>query len=1250
MRQISSGPDGIAYAGIDDSDQSEVLVARVFLARRDPERWRQVCQRIALSTHVKHASVLRARAWQPAGRDPYLVTTLRRRTLTTLVGTTDRAQSVEIAIRLAVALSEVHQLGFAHGRLCPSRIGVDEMGNPELDIFGLRLGDPALSEHDVACLEGNDDRTHPQVADVFGLGMLCVRLLTSREIESPIGHGATHNAVTQVADAGSRLSLLLHEMVSPVAGERPSMHEVVARLQRTDVSQLFTTVSGGLGDGSDHTGKDAASQAPNAGSTSPGGTTQDLQSGTRIGRYDLGRLLGEGGMGKVFQATDIATGRVVALKVLHAHWSRDEEALARFYREARLLSRLSSNPNIANFIDANEVDGIHYLAMDFVAGNSLHEVLKEETRLDADLALSLTRDVALALADVHDLGIIHRDIKPANILLIGTGDARRATLCDFGIAREVATDQELTRAGLTVGTPHYMAPEQCVGGDVTPASDIYALGITLFKMLAGYVPFNAKDAQAIVFKHLAEPVPEIRSIAPDVTESAARVLRRMLEKVPDVRIADARLLLEELEPARTGNKTTMASHPKIPGGSQDVITYDFEWPLRAAPSALWPHVSHTERLNRAIGLGAVEFTRELDAHGNVRTFGKLKMSGLTLDWREHAYEWVAPSRMGVLREFSAGPFIWLRSAVELVARGGGTLLRHQIQVQPRGMLGKAAAAVEVGFKARRNLERVYRRIDERVAKEGTASSDPGRSTHTEPPGADAFEDATRLGRPVEHRIATIESELSDIVSPAVAQQLCHFVRNAPAQDVARIRPRAFARRHQLDDCAVLRACMHGARLGLLVMLWDIICPSCRIPSNIVESLKALREHDHCEACNLDFKLDFGRSVEIIFRADPALRESELGTFCIGGPGHTPHVLMQIRIQPGERFEVDLMLEEGDYTIAGRHLPTTWPFTVRRGEALHRWEIALGGPSQESPPRESRHDHARPHAPQSHTPQNHPAQSHTPQNHPAQPNSTPGPITPFDERLAAIQRRVLDAGHQRIVLHNESSGEVVARIERDDVRADAVTAAEVAATAAFRELFPSEVLSPGHLISIGRVTLLVAQADVWREDDDANAFAQLTQLTRVVTQSVEKAGGAIVKIHGNGIMAAFPSPKEALRAAFALIDDRMKDLRVAVHTGPAMATSINDRLDYFGRIVQELEKLLETSAKGTATISEATYADPDVAQLLEQLPPPVHLVTVHEMVGQVFDPTHVASQGSPPQTNARSHDNPPQQPELATGPS
>ncbi len=1185
VRQLSYGPDGVRYLGIDHRDGADICIWRLILARDDPSRWFGICHRMGAVVGLAHRGIAPVRVWQPDGPEPYLVTDFVPDTLETRLGEFDRDRAVVFLLELGEALAEAHRLGLGHGSLCPSTVHLDGAGQPRLELFGLHTGAPPLTERDLSCLGPDGPIADPRPRDVYGLAMLGLLLLNGRAPQSCGATATTDEAVTQLADAGPPLSALFREMLAPEPEARPSMPEVLERLRRPDVSQLFTVLSPGV--------QTAAAETSD---------TATLGPGQRVGRFQLKAQLGEGGMGKVFHATDAADGREVALKVLHAHWSRDDEALRRFYREARLLSQLH-NPHIAQFIDANEADGVHYLAMEFVRGRSLHEVVEERTRLPPDLALTVTRDVALALADVHDLGIIHRDIKPANILLVEDDASPRAKLCDFGIAREVASDQELTRAGLTVGTPHYMSPEQCVGGEVTAASDIYALGITLFKMLAGHVPFNAREAQAIVYKHLAEAVPDIQAICPEVDDGAARVLRRMLEKLPEARIQNARALLEELEGLRGANKTSIAAHPRLPVDAHDVITYDFEWPLESSPPELWPHVSHTERLNRAIGLGSVDFARSVDSRGQVNTHGRTKQAGMTLEWQEHPYEWVAPTRMGVLREYSAGPLAWLRSSVELLPRGRGTLLRHQIQVQPRGMLGKAAAAMEVGLKARRNLEAVYQRIDAMVQQQRSVPSSRGAGAPALQLVDDPFEQAPRLDAHVERRLATLASELGARVDAEVAAQLVDWVRRAPAQEVARIRPRAFAAKHGLDHRRVLEACLHGSKLGLLVMLWDIICPRCRIPSNIVESLEALREHAHCDACDWSFELDFAQSVEIMFRAAPELRDAELGTYCIGGPGHTPHVIMQIRLAPRERFEVELMLDEGSYQVTGKRLPLTWGFTVRSGAPLSRWEIRIGDEHLEGRSERPRSASSRPSQRELELTQ---------------------PVAIESRRDARAGHRVIDAGRQRIVVCNDTDEEVVARIEREGERAFAMTAAEAAASAAFRELFPQQILAPGHLISVGRVTFLMADAALWASDDEAGAFARLTELARVVTAAVEAAGGAVVKLHGEGVMAAFNHPVAATRAALALVDRRVLDLRVAVHSGASLVTSINDRLDYFGRAVLATESLLCAVELGQAVISEATYADPEVAELLAA-GGPTRVVMTQRLVGQVLGGGPVGAQ-------------------------
>src|SRR5439155_7967857 len=141
------------------------------------------------------------------------------------------------------------------------------------------------------------------------------------------------------------------------------------------------------------------------------------------------------------------------------------------------------------------------------------------------------------------------------------------------------------------------------------------------------------------------------------------------------------------------------------------------------------------------------------------------------------------------------------------------------------------------------------------------------------------------------------------------------------------RPLVLARRLGVDAEAMVSACLHGAREGLLVLLWDILCPVCRIPSEVQDTLRALREHGSCEACNLDFDLDFANSVEMIFRAHPEIRDTEVGTYCIGGPVHSPHVVAQVRISPTERIELELGLTEGAYRLRGPQLPHAFDFRV-----------------------------------------------------------------------------------------------------------------------------------------------------------------------------------------------------------------------------------------------------------------------------------------------------------------------------------
>src|SRR2546421_5654781 len=261
------------------------------------------------------------------------------------------------------------------------------------------------------------------------------------------------------------------------------------------------------------------------------------------GRYELEELVGTGGMSSVFRAQDTLLERKVALKILHEQYTSDEDYVERFRREARAVAGLS-HPNIVTVIDRGEQDGRQFIVFEYVDGESLKQLVDRTGPLPVAAAVELALQVARALAFAHQQGLVHRDVKPQNVLL---NDDGRAKVTDFGIARSLDVQQGMTQSGTVMGTSDYIAPEQARGERVDEQTDVYSLGVVLYELLTGEVPFPGDNFVAVAMRHINEPPPSVRVRRPDVPARLDAAIQRAMAKESTDRFASMGEFATELE-------------------------------------------------------------------------------------------------------------------------------------------------------------------------------------------------------------------------------------------------------------------------------------------------------------------------------------------------------------------------------------------------------------------------------------------------------------------------------------------------------------------------------------------------------------------------------------------------------------------------------------------------------------------------------------------------------------------------------
>jgi eukaryotic-like serine/threonine-protein kinase len=305
-------------------------------------------------------------------------------------------------------------------------------------------------------------------------------------------------------------------------------------------------------------------------------SAESLEGQVIGGRFKVTKLLGEGGMGYVFKATQTSNNREVALKILKEEYMADEVIRARFLREAEAIAQMN-HPNIVTLFDngLEERLNVLYMAMEYLNGRELSQLINDELpKIDLDRLLSLMIGVCGALGEAHKQNIIHRDLKPENVFIVKDHEGREVPkVLDFGFARLQNATKKLTQFGVAFGTPHYMSPEQAMGQlDITNAADVYAVGVMLFELVTGKVPYDGRNAMEIMTKQVSAEIPPITP-RPEVKapDSLIQLIRQCMAKDPKTRPQDGNALVETLQAIRAGKSTaSTAPTARLPaniGGS-----------------------------------------------------------------------------------------------------------------------------------------------------------------------------------------------------------------------------------------------------------------------------------------------------------------------------------------------------------------------------------------------------------------------------------------------------------------------------------------------------------------------------------------------------------------------------------------------------------------------------------------------------------------------------------------------------------